>query len=59
MDHRLIVVFGLPGSGKTTITRKIRDALGHHACQVLRTDEIRKELFPQPIYSKAEADETF
>lgn len=43
---RLVVVGGLPGTGKSTVARGVGDALG---APVLRTDEVRRELAtPQP-----------
>jgi predicted kinase len=47
----LVVVCGLPGVGKTTVARRVADRLD---ARVLRTDEIRKELFPDPEYSSEE-----
>lgn len=47
----LVVVCGLPGVGKTTVARRVAD---HVDGRVLRTDVIRKELFPQPTYSDEE-----
>lgn len=38
---RLVVVGGLPGTGKTTLARALSDALG---CPLLRSDETRKQL---------------
>jgi len=47
----LVVVCGLPGVGKTTVARRVAD---HVDGRVLRTDVIRKELFPDPTYSDEE-----
>jgi len=38
---RLIIIGGLPGTGKSTLARRVAGALG---AVVLRTDELRKEL---------------
>lgn len=47
----LSVVCGLPGVGKSTVSRAIADRLG---ATVLRTDVIRKDLYIDPEYSTAE-----
>lgn len=49
----LIITCGLPGVGKTTIARQIaaeRDAT------ILRSDVVRKEVFPNPSYSSDETE---
>lgn len=49
-------VTGLPGSGKTTVTRVMADLLiakGVHV-KVLNIDDVRKVLTPQPTYSLEE-----
>src|SRR3974377_2408663 len=49
-------VTGLPGSGKTTVTRAIADVLtakGVHV-KVLNIDDVRKVLTPKPTYSEEE-----
>jgi aminoglycoside phosphotransferase family enzyme/predicted kinase len=43
---RLVVVGGLPGTGKSTVAGAIGDALG---ATVLRSDEVRKELAGLPV----------
>jgi uncharacterized protein len=43
---RLVVVGGLPGTGKSTLAGAIGDALG---ATVLRSDEVRKELAGMPV----------
>jgi len=48
----LVVVCGLPGVGKTTVAERIA---GHLDARVLRTDVIRKQLFPDPEYTDEEA----
>ena len=47
----LVVVCGLPGVGKSTVSRAVADRLG---AAVLRTDVVRKELFDDPEYAAAE-----
>lgn len=47
----LIIICGLPGTGKTTAARHAAGLLG---AAHLRTDEIRKELFTKPTYSEEE-----
>jgi uncharacterized protein len=65
---QLVVVGGLPGTGKTTLATAVGDELGW---PVLRSDEIRKELvgldpgahaparFREGIYSPAATDATY
>jgi predicted kinase len=47
----LVMVSGLPGTGKSFFSRKLAERL---ACTILESDEIRKKLFPSPTYSPAE-----
>ena len=47
----LVVVCGLPGVGKTTVAEYAVDLLD---AELLRTDVVRKELFPDPDYTDAE-----
>lgn len=47
----LVVVCGLPGVGKTTVGRHLADDLD---ADLVRTDVVRKELFPDPEYTKTE-----
>ena len=47
----LIIVCGLPGSGKTTIS--ILVAKRYHALHI-SSDAVRKELIPAPVYSEEE-----
>lgn len=47
----LVVVCGLPGVGKTTVARTITERKG---ARLIRTDVVRKDLFPDPEYTKAE-----
>lgn len=52
----LILVCGLPGVGKSTVAGWIADRMD---AVHLRTDEIRKELFPDPEYSTAETETVY
>lgn len=47
----VIVVCGLPGVGKSTVSRAIADAVDG---EVLRTDVIRQELVENPVYTAEE-----
>jgi aminoglycoside phosphotransferase family enzyme/predicted kinase len=49
---RLVIVGGLPGTGKSTLARGVGDALG---ATVLRSDEVRKELAGLPSDAHAPA----
>ncbi|WP_323675960.1 AAA family ATPase [Halorubellus sp. PRR65] len=51
-----VLVCGLPGAGKTTVAGEVVDRLG--AVRV-RTDVVRKDLFPDPEYSDAETDAVY
>lgn len=51
-DRRLVVVCGLPGVGKTTVAARAAELIGG---DVLRTDAVRKDLFPEPEYTEAES----
>lgn len=50
---RLILVCGLPGTGKTTIAKYIADKTGSF---VFNTDTVRKELFDKPKYTEKEKE---
>lgn len=50
-EPRLVVVCGLPGAGKTTVSEHAVDALD---AELFRTDVVRKELFPDPEYTPEE-----
>lgn len=52
----LVVVCGLPGAGKSTVSRRIADRLD---ARLVRTDVVRKELFPDPSYTAAESRATY
>ena len=47
----LIVVVGVPGSGKSVLARAIVESLGG---ELVQTDAVRKELFRRPRYTPAE-----
>jgi len=53
-----IWVTGLPGSGKSTISRELREELGKNGTgvEILRLDELRKILTPKPEYTQKERD---
>jgi predicted kinase len=50
---RLVVVGGLPGTGKSTLARAVGEAIG---ATVLRSDEVRKELAGVPVEQHARDD---
>lgn len=52
----LAVVCGVPGVGKSTVAGWIAD---HLDAVHLRTDEIRKELFPDPDYTERETQTVY
>lgn len=52
----IIIVRGLPGSGKTTIANKLGKYIG---AQVLSTDKIRKEMFKYPTYTQEEMGKVY
>jgi hypothetical protein len=52
----LLVVCGLPGVGKTTVSEHAADALDG---RLLRTDVVRKELFPDPDYTPEEREAVY
>lgn len=49
--ERLVVVCGLPGTGKTTVATEVADRVGG---RLLRTDVVRKDLVDDPDYTDAE-----
>ncbi len=49
----LILITGLPATGKSTVARRLAKALG---AEVLRTDIVRRELFKNPRYTEEEKD---
>lgn len=52
----VVVVCGLPGVGKTTVARRIA---GRFDGEILRTDAVRKELFPDPEYTDEETEAVY
>lgn len=52
MNKTLYIIFGLPGSGKTTVAKYLLDMLPKEEILHISADGIRKELFPIPEYSK-------
>jgi predicted kinase len=48
----LLIMVGAPGSGKSHLGRTLSEALG---AELIQTDAVRKELFPDPRYTSAEA----
>lgn len=55
-ERRLVVVCGVPGTGKTTVARHLGDAVG---ADIVRTDVVRTERFPSPTYTNAETREVY
>jgi predicted kinase len=55
-DQWLVALCGLPGVGKSTVAGYITDRLD---ATRLRTDAVRKELFPDPDYTDAETDTVY
>jgi adenylylsulfate kinase len=51
-----IWITGLPGSGKTTISREVADRLKGKKVRTLQLDEIRTIVTPHPSYSEQERD---
>jgi predicted kinase len=56
MSPTLVVVCGLPGSGKSTVGEAIADRLD---ARLLRTDVVRKDLVADPQYTPAENAATY
>lgn len=52
----LVVVCGLPGTGKTTVAEEIAE---RRDAALLRTDVVRTDLFPDPDYTDAEAEAVY
>lgn len=55
MTGVLVVACGPPGVGKTTVA----EAAAHLDAELLRTDVVRKELFPEPTYTDEEIDRMY
>ena len=51
--NTLILVCGLPGTGKSTVSKAIAEKTG---AVLFNTDVVRKELFPRPAYTQEEKD---
>jgi len=49
----IVIVCGLPGVGKTTLSKALAPLID---AIILSTDKIRKELIPNPTYSKKERE---
>jgi len=56
MGPRLVVLCGLPGVGKSTVAAAVADRLG---AKRIRSDAVRRELFEDPTYSRAEKDRVY
>ena len=52
----LVVVSGLPGTGKSYFSRKLAEKVGF---LILESDALRKALFPSPTYSSIESYRLF
>lgn len=52
----LIVVSGLPGTGKSYFSRKLAE---HLPSVIVESDALRKKLFPLPVYSVEESQRLF
>lgn len=52
----LIIMVGVPGSGKSFLARTLSAALG---AELIQTDAVRKAMFPQPAYTPAEASAVY
>jgi predicted kinase len=48
----LVIMVGAPGSGKSYLARTLSSALD---AEIIQTDAVRKELYPEPTYTPAEA----
>ena len=53
---RLVVVCGLPGTGKTTVAGEFATRFD---ADLIRTDVVRKDCFPDPEYTAAETRSTY
>lgn len=56
MPLQLIAVGGLPGAGKSVAAKEIAARVG---AALLRTDVVRKELYPTPSYSPEEGERVY
>ena len=56
INKKIIVVFGLPGSGKSYFASRLAKALG---ADYVSSDRLRREMFPKRIYSEKEKFEVY
>jgi predicted kinase len=56
MGAMLIIIYGLPGAGKTVIARMLSRRL---AARYIASDDIWNAVYTRPIYSKEESDVVF
>ena len=47
----LVIMVGAPGTGKSYLARTLSGALG---AEIIQTDAVRKELYPEPAYTPAD-----
>lgn len=52
----LVLVCGPPGTGKSTVAERVAERLDG---RLLRTDVVRKELYPDPSYSSEESQTVY
>jgi predicted kinase len=52
----LIIICGLPGSGKSSLARKLRSRL---PAAYLNSDVVRKQIFPKPQYTENEKKDVY
>lgn len=52
----VVVVCGLPGVGKTTVAENVAERVDG---RIVRTDVVRKELFPDPEYTEEESKQVY
>lgn len=50
-DPVLVLLVGAPGTGKSTLARRLQRAL---RAELVQTDRVRKQLFPEPRYTGGE-----
>ena len=54
----LVMLSGLPGCGKSTVAKTVSERLPQLDFAIVASDQVRKELFPQPTYSDEESSIT-